>query len=86
MQIGNCFRCYPTPAQAQTLLQWIGCQRDIYNAKVREDQYFRTFARKSLQHTGQCAPIDQQYSHFKTDLTPWLSNVPGSLLRNGVVR
>ena len=85
MQIGNRFRCYPTPAQAQTLLQWIGCQRDIYNAKVREDQYFRAFARKSLQHAGQFAPIDQQYSHFKTELTPWLSNVPGSLLRNGVV-
>lgn len=85
MQIGTRFRCYPTPTQAQTLLQWIGCQRDIYNAKVREDQYFRTFARKSLQHVGQFAPIDQQYSHFKTELTPWLSNVPGSLLRNGVV-
>ena len=26
MQIGNKFRCYPTPVQAQTLLQWIGCQ------------------------------------------------------------
>lgn len=85
MQIGNRFRCYPTPAQAQTLLQWIGCQRDIYNAKVREDQYFRAFARKSLQHVGQFAPIDQQYSHFKTELTPWLSQVPGSVLRNGTV-
>ena len=76
MQIGNRFRCYPTLAQAQTLLQWIGCQRYVYNAKVGEDQYFRRFARKSLAHTGQFAPIDQQYSHFKTDLTPWLSEVP----------
>lgn len=82
MQIGNQFRCYPTPAQAQTLLQWIGCQRYIYNAKVGEDRYFRTFARKSLQHAGQFAPIDQQYSHFKTDLTPWLSEVPSVVLRN----
>ena len=48
MQIGNRFRCYPTPAQAQTLLAWIGCQRFIYNAKVGEDRYFRAFARKSL--------------------------------------
>lgn len=85
MQIGNRFRCYPTPAQAQTLLQWIGCQRNIYNSKVREDQYFRRFARKSLQHTGQYAPIDQQYSRFKTELTPWLSEVPGVVLRNGAV-
>jgi hypothetical protein len=51
MQIGNKFRCYPTQIQKQTLLNWIGCQRYIYNAKVREDQYFRRFARKSLSHT-----------------------------------
>lgn len=85
MQIGNRFRCYPTPAQAQTLLQWIGCQRFIYNAKVGEDQYFRRFARKSLTHTGEFAPIDQQYSQFKTELTPWLSEVPSHILRNGAV-
>lgn len=85
MQIGNRFRCYPTPAQEQILLQWIGCQRYIYNAKVLEDQYFRRFARKSLQHAGQYAPIDQQYSQFKTELTPWLSDVPSVLLRNGAV-
>ena len=85
MQIGHRFRCYPTPAQAQTLLQWIGCQRFIYNAKVGEDQYFRRFSRKSLARTGQFAPIDQQYSHFKTELTPWLSKVPSQILRNGAV-
>lgn len=85
MQIGHRFRCYPTREQEHILLQWIGCQRHIYNAKVGEDRYFRTFARKSLQHAGQFAPIDQQYSHFKTELTPWLSNVPSVVLRNGAV-
>jgi len=85
MQIGNRFRCYPTPAQAQTLLAWIGRQRFVYNAKVGEDQYFRRFARKSLTHTAEFAPIDQQYSHFKTKLTPWLSEVPSQVLRNGAV-
>ena len=85
MQIGTKFRCYPTPEQEPILLQWIGCQRHIYNAKVREDQYFRRFARKSLQHAGQHAPIDQQYSQFKTELTPWLSEVPSVVLRNGAV-
>ena len=85
MQIGNKFRCYPTPVQEQILLRWIGCQRHIYNAKVREDWYFRRFARNSLQHVGQYAPIDQQYSQFKTELTPWLSEVPGVVLRNGAV-
>ena len=87
MQIGNRFRCYPTPAQEKVLLQWIGCQRFIYNAKVQEDRYFRTFARKSLQHTGQFAAIDQQYSQFKhPELTPWLSEVPSQLLRNGAAK
>jgi putative transposase len=85
MQIGTRFRCYPTPAQEQTLLQWIGCQRFIYNAKVGEDRYFRCFARKALSHTGEFAPIDQQYSPFKTEQTPWLSEVPSVILRNGAV-
>lgn len=85
MQIGHRFRCYPTKAQEKILLQWIGCQRHIYNAKVREDQYFRRFARKSLQHVGQYAPIDQQYAQFKTELTPWLNDVPSVVLRNGAV-
>lgn len=86
MQTGRRFRCYPTREQQQILLRWIGCQRHIYNAKVGEDRYFRTFARKSLTHAGQFAPVDQQYSHFKTDLTPWLSDVPSQVLRNGAVK
>ncbi len=87
MQIGTRFRLYPTSAQEHILMQWIGCQMHIYNAKVREDQYFRCFARKSLQLAGQHAPIDQQYSHFKDDeLTPWLSAVPSQVLRNGATK
>jgi putative transposase len=53
---------------------------------VQEDRYFRKFARKSVQHTGQYAPIDQQYSQFKTDLTPYLDEVPSVVLRNGAVK
>lgn len=86
MQSGFRFRCYPTDTQAATLLRWIGCQRFIYNAKVGEDRYFRTFARKSLQHAGQFAPQDQQYSHFITEETSWLREVPSQVLRNGTVR
>ena len=86
MQVGHRFRCYPTRDQAQTLLRWIGCQRSIYNAKVQEDHYFRRFARKSLSHAGAFAPIDQQYSHFKSGLTPWLSEVPSQILRNGAYK
>lgn len=86
MQSGFRFRLYPTPEQASRLLRWIGCQRFIYNAKVSEDRYFRVFARKSLQHAGQFAPQDQQYSHFITEATPWLREVPSQVLRNGAVR
>lgn len=85
MQIGNQFRCYPTPKQAETLLQWIGCQRFIYNAKVREDRYFRKFAKHALQLTGQSVPLDQQYAQFKSDLNAFLYNVPSTVLRNGAV-
>jgi putative transposase len=86
MQTGFRFRCYPDRNQAQTLLRWIGCQRFIYNAKVGEDRYFRAFARKSLQHGGQYAPQDQQYSQFITEETSWLREVPSQVLRNGAVR
>ncbi len=85
MQIGNRFRCYPSKDQQQTLLRWIGCQRFIYNAKVQEDLYFRRFARKSLALAGLNAPIDQQYSQFKTEKSPWLAEVPSQVLRNGAV-
>ena len=45
------FRCYPTPEQEKILSEWIGCQRVIYNAKVAEDRYFRTFRNHSLSLT-----------------------------------
>jgi putative transposase len=80
------FVLYPSPAQAKVLRQWIGCQRVIYNAKVDEDQYFKSLYRKALSLTGVATPLDQQYAQFKSDLTPWLSEVPSQLLRNGAFR
>ena len=86
-QTGFRFRCYPTPAQAQILLRWIGCQRFIYNAKVTEDRYYRKFGRKALGLPEQYPPVDQQYSRYiHPDLTPWLKEVPSQVLRNGAVR
>ena len=85
MKIGNKFRCNPNPVQEHVLFQWVGCQRNSYNSKVRKDQYFLPFARNSLPHTGGFVPIDQQYSPFKTKLTPYLSEVPSVLLHNGAV-
>ena len=81
MQIGNRFRIYPTRLQARTLAQWIGAQRFIYNAKVREDRYFRAFARKF----GGRAPLDQRYAQFRAE-APWMDEIPGVVLRNGAVR
>jgi putative transposase len=86
-QTGFRFCCYPTAAQAQILLRWIGCQRFIYNAKVTEDRYYRKFARKALGLPDRYPPVDQQYSRYiHPDLTPWLKEVPSQVLRNGAVR
>lgn len=64
----------------------MGHQKFIYNAKVQEQDYWHRFSKQSLALTG-CKPsADQMYSQFKTELTPWLSQVPSQILRNGVYR
>ena len=85
MMNGYQFRLYPTKEQEQILLRWIGCQRLIYNAKVSEDRYFRAFKRRFLAVVGEPIPIDQGYSRFKTELTPFLNEIPSQILRNGAV-
>ena len=77
---------YPDKAQAQTLLQWIGCQRLIYNAKVQEDRYFRRFQRRMVGTAGEKVPIDQQYARFKSPATAFLREVPSQILRNGATK
>ncbi len=86
MQTGKRFRAYPTPAQERILLQWIGHQRFIYNAKVSEDRYYRTFAQKAVSLSGTPVPVDQEYARFIGETTPWLREVPSQILRNGAVR
>jgi len=72
----------PEPGMAQTLSQWIGCARVIYNAKCDEDRYLRKFASKYLP-IGTFPEINKASSHFKDpELTPWLSNCPSQILRN----
>ena len=89
MQEGECmrngykFRLYPNPEQEQILLQWIGCQRLIYNAKVQEDRYFRRFSQRMVGTAGEEIPVDQQYSQFITERTAFLRQVPSQILRNG---
>ena len=83
---GYKFRLYPNKAQAPILLRWIGCQRLIYNAKVQEDRYFRTFQRRFVGAVGEPIPVDQQYSRFITEKTAFLTQVPSQILRNGAVK
>ena len=80
------YRLKPTDEQAEALSQWIGCQRFIYNAKVGEDRYFRTFLKKSLSLTGEKTSVDQKYSQFITEGTAFLREVPSQILRNGAYR
>jgi putative transposase len=87
MQCGVRFSAKPSSDLRLILAQWMGCQRFIYNAKVGEAAYFRTFQRHALALAGVYPPSDQQYSQFKDrELTPWLYEVPSEILRNGAVR
>lgn len=93
------FRAYPDDQVARVLARWIGCQRFIKNAKVREDRYYRAFQRRFAAFAGQHAPVDQAYAHLvgngnavigseeraEADTT-WLREVPSVVLRNGAVR
>lgn len=86
MTSGVRFRAYPTAQQQAALRQWIGHQRFIYNAKVREQEYFSSFARKSLALTGLKPLPDQAYSQFVSTDTAFLRDVPSQILRNGAYR
>ncbi len=85
MITGIKLRAYPTSEQKIVLSQWMGCARSIWNAKVDEERYYRTFARKYYP-IGTHAPIDQKTSQFKSkELTPWLSKCPSQVIRNSAV-
>lgn len=72
------YRAHPTPHQAKTLSQWIGCARVIYNCKVEEDQNNY----KRFKETGEKGLVHQAYSSFKTAERPWLNELPSQILRN----
>ena len=72
----------PEPDMAETLSQWIGCARVIYNAKCDEDRYLRKFAYKYMS-IGTFPEVNKTASQFKDpELTPWLSDCPSQILRN----
>jgi len=76
------FRAYPTAEQRQSLNQWMGCTRVVWNAKCEEQEYFYRFKTKFCAITTK-TPIDQSYAQFKNkEITPWLYKCPSVLLRN----
>jgi putative transposase len=85
MLMGIKLKARPTADQRLILSQWMGCARVIWNAKVEEELYLRTFAAKYL-CVGTYAPIDQKFSQYKdSELTPWLNECPSQILRNSAV-
>jgi putative transposase len=99
MSTGYRLRAYPDRTVGGVLMRWIGSQRFIKNAKVREDRYHRTFQRRFPEFAGQHAPVDQAYAHLIGQGNPapgageraeadtsWLREVPSHVLRNGAVR
>ncbi|MBS1808598.1 MAG: transposase [Acidobacteria bacterium] len=85
MRVGVKFKTNPTSAQKLIFARWAGCARNIYNAKVEEDTYYRSFRRNSLALTGYPLPNDTAYSHLRSEEMPWLDEVPSQILRNSVV-
>lgn len=71
----------PSDELGETLSQWIGCARVVYNAKCDYDRYLRGFAKKFMP-IGTWPEVDKTYSQFKTELTPWLKDCPSQVLRN----
>lgn len=90
LQSGVRFRALPEPWQAAILMHWIGCQRHIYNQKVEEDRLFASIRRLMLRSDPDAkikTPLDRLYAQFKcTEQTPWLSDVPSQVLREGTYR
>jgi len=94
MQDGRRYRYYPSPEEAQTFAQWIGCVRAVYNGKDTEEQYLNWLRRYAKFSARSFAPdegeseftFDQAYSHLKPDKTtaPWFHAVPPQLYRNAM--
>ncbi|MGK0289303.1 MAG: putative transposase, partial [bacterium] len=82
MLTGKRMKANPTEFQKETLSQWMGCSKVIWNAKVQENQYLTTFSRKYLP-IGTYPKIDTKYSQYKNpELTPYLAKCPSQILRN----
>jgi len=74
-------RAWPTGQQKQTLSQWMGCSRLIYNGKCDEQEYFFRFKCRFPELTGQKVPVDAAYAQFKTEQSLFLNKCPSEILR-----
>lgn len=73
----------PTAAQKQTLSQWMGCVRYIWNAKTREEKEIRK--ELNSKETQKYPEINSCYAHLKSkEETPWLFECPSVILRNSI--
>jgi putative transposase len=81
MLTGVKLKASPSKKQKMILSQWMGCARVIWNAKCEENHYLTRFSKRYLP-LGNYPPIDQKYSQYKTELTPWLTECPSQILRN----
>lgn len=74
-------RAWPTSQQKQTLSQWMGCSRLIYNGKCEEQEYFFRFKCRFPELANEKIPVDSAYSHFKTEQSLFLKKCPSEILR-----
>jgi putative transposase len=82
MLTGIVLKAHPTNEQKETLSQWMGSAKFIWNAKCDENDYLCCFARKYLP-VGTFPEIDQTFSQYKNEtLSPWLFKCPSQILRN----
>jgi len=74
-------QAHPTIHQKNTLSQWMGCARYIWNAKTYEEKEQRLILSKQKIYPK----IDQSYAHFKDKKErPWLFQTPSVILRNSI--
>ncbi|MDV7106025.1 helix-turn-helix domain-containing protein [Vibrio sp. TH_r3] len=69
----NCIklRVNPTSNQKLVLRLWTDCARNIWNTKIDEEKYYRTFTREYYP-INTYTTIDQKASQFKSkDLLSW---------------
>lgn len=89
MKTGIKFQIKPTDEQAQKLRMWIGCQRNIYNAKV-ENMRYQLVLRKF--HKDQFPDIETPFVEFNQEYAchtkdiEFFKEVPPPILRNGSYR